>query len=67
MKPPLSVAAWPLDGGVWISETVKALTAAGEPAEAVDRWTRMTHGLRMFDSVVESCRVVLARHHEVKA
>jgi hypothetical protein len=63
----LDVRPWPLDGNQWIARTAEALKAAGEPAEAVDRWTRMTHGLRMFDGVVESCRAVLARHYEVKA
>jgi hypothetical protein len=67
MKPPLDLSAWPLDGNQWIAKTAEALKAAGEPPDAIERWTRQTHGLRMFDSVVESCRAVLARHYEVKA
>jgi hypothetical protein len=62
----LDVSRWPLDGNQWIAKTAVALAAAGEPADAIERWSRMTHGLRMFDSVVESCRAVLARHYTIE-
>ena len=67
MKPPLSVASWPLDGTQWLARTAEALTAAGVDADAVARVDAALVGARDFSLLAEGCVAVLGRYYAVKS
>jgi hypothetical protein len=61
----LDVRPWPLDGGAWLTNTAKALTAAGLDAEAVSRLTATLVGARSFSLLQEGCVAALGRYYTV--
>jgi len=65
VKPPLDVAAWPLDGTQWIAKTAEALTVAGVDAEAVQQFTLRASAGRTVDWVMCYCVGALSAYYIV--